>query len=252
MIHLFSDFGLEGPYIGQVKAVLHRAAPGTVVVDLCADAPAFDPRASAYLLAAYDSICAPGDVVVAVVDPGVGGPRAAIVLEVDGRWYVGPDNGIFEAVIAQADRRPRCWQISWRPQTVSASFHGRDVFAPVAAGIATEISNGVAPDMETDDANRCFKPAEPVRMDWPADLAEVIYIDHFGNLITGIRAATMAPDGRVKIGGDSVLRAQTFSDVSQGCAFCYENANGLMEIAVNMGRADDHFGANVGAQVTVS
>jgi S-adenosylmethionine hydrolase len=245
MIHLFTDFGLEGPYIGQVKAVLHRSCPGVPVIDLCADAPAFDPRAAAYLLAAYDSGCEAGDVVVAVVDPGVGGARATIVLEVDGRWYVGPDNGIFEAVLAQAAGPCRCWEIIWRPAAVSPSFHGRDIFAPIAAAIA----GGKTPDKAPDG---WFRAAKVTRKDWPADLAEVVYVDHFGNLVTGLRAASLQSDSGLSVNGRPVSRAKTFSDVSPSGCFCYENANGLMEIAVNQERADQHFSLDIGAKIEIS
>ena len=98
MIVLFTDFGLSGPYVGQMKAVLHREAPGVAVVDLFADAPAFDPRRSAYLLAAYATEFPPPTVVLAVVDPGVGGERRPVVVEADGRRFVGSDNGLFELV----------------------------------------------------------------------------------------------------------------------------------------------------------
>ena len=135
MIVLCTDFGLEGPYTGQVKAVLARAAPAVPVIDLFADLPPFRPQAAAYLLAAYGEVFVAGDVIVAVVDPGVGGARAALALEADGRWYVGPDNGIFELVLRRA-QAARCWRIDWRPAALSATFHGRDLFAPVAAGLA--------------------------------------------------------------------------------------------------------------------
>jgi S-adenosylmethionine hydrolase len=244
MIHLFTDFGLEGPYIGQVKAVLHRGAPGRPVVDLLSDAPAFDPRASTYLLAAYDSVAEPGDIVVAVVDPGVGGARAAIVLEVDGRWYVGPDNGIFEAVLAQAAGPSRCWEIVWRPATASPSFHGRDIFAPIAAAIAGRKTPDQAPE-------GWFRIGNVWRQDWPADLAEVVYVDHFGNLVTGLRAASLGPDSALSVNGRPVSRAKTFSDVSPGGCFCYENANGLIEVAVNQGRANQYFNLDIGAKIEV-
>src|SRR5215472_12115972 len=98
MIVLFTDFGLTGPYAGQVKAVLHQVAPQVPVVDLFADAPSRDPRASAYLLAAYAAWFPAGTVFLAVVDPGVGGARPAVIVEADRRWYVGPGNGLFELV----------------------------------------------------------------------------------------------------------------------------------------------------------
>ncbi|MBX6322432.1 MAG: SAM-dependent chlorinase/fluorinase, partial [Rhodospirillaceae bacterium] len=135
MIVLFTDFGLHGPYTGQVKAVLHGMAPGMPQIDLFADAPAGDPRASAYLLAAYATWFPAGTVFLCVVDPGVGGPRPAVIVEADGRWYVGPGNGLFEMVVRRAAIARR-WDIAWRPERLSRSFHGRDLFAPVAAMLA--------------------------------------------------------------------------------------------------------------------
>ena len=95
MIALFTDFGLHGPYTGQMKAALHQMAPGTPVIDLFADAPVGNPRASAYLLAVYAAWFPAGTVFLCVVDPGVGGARPPVILEADGRWYVGPGNGLF-------------------------------------------------------------------------------------------------------------------------------------------------------------
>ena len=109
IIVLFTDFGLEGPYTGQVKTVLHQIAPGALVVDLFADLPAARPQPAAYLLAAYGGWFAPGTVILAVVDPGVGGERAAVVVKADSRWYVGPDNGLLELVTRRAERT-----LSWR------------------------------------------------------------------------------------------------------------------------------------------
>ena len=111
MIALFTDFGLEGPYTGQMKAVLHRMAPGVKVIDLFADAPMGDPKTSAYLLAAYAPWFPEGTVFLCVVDPGVGGERAAVVVEADGRVFVGPGGGPLRACPAprghDANRRDR-------------------------------------------------------------------------------------------------------------------------------------------------
>src|SRR5262245_32790011 len=96
MIVLFTDFGLHGPYTGQMKAVLHRMAPGIPTIDLFADAPAGNPKASAYLLAAYAEWFAAGTTFLCVVDPGVGGTRPPVIVVADGRWYVGHGNGLFE------------------------------------------------------------------------------------------------------------------------------------------------------------
>src|SRR5215831_8452439 len=135
MIVQFTDFGLHGPYTGQMKAVLHQLAPEIPVVDLFADAPIANAKASAYLLAAYATWFPSGTVFLCVVDPGVGGTRPAVVVEADGRWYVGPGNGLFELVQRRA-ARTRSFDIDFSPERLSASFHGRDLFAPVAAMLA--------------------------------------------------------------------------------------------------------------------
>ena len=181
MIVLFSDFGLEGPYIGQVKAVLHDSAPGVPVVDLFSDAPACDPKASAYLLAAYSSGFPGNCVFLSVVDPGVGGDRAPVVLRIEDHWFVGPDNGLFEPLIRRASGTVSAWIISWRPRQLSATFHGRDLFAPIASRIA----RGDPPRHDGDEDFETVSPEALRRRDWPDDLAEIVYIDHFGNAITG-------------------------------------------------------------------
>ena len=177
MIALFTDFGLHGPYAGQMKAVLLDMAPGVPVIDLFADAPAGDPKASAYLLAAYAPWFPERTVFLCVVDPGVGGERPAVIVEADRRWYVGPGNGLFELVRRRA-RKAQSFDITWRPKTLSASFHGRDLFAPVAAILARGDEPPGRP--RADGADR--------RADWPDDLAEIVYVDHYGNTMTGFCA----------------------------------------------------------------
>lgn len=238
MILLFTDFGLGGPYIGQMKAVLHRAAPLVPVIDLVSNAPAFNPRLSAYLLAAYLHEFPLDSVFLCVVDPGVGGARAPVIVRADGRWFVGPDNDLFNTVSKHA-QHVQWWNITWQPKQLSASFHGRELFAPIAARLARH----EAPPGQ-------LRPL-PALDDWPTDLPQVIYLDHFGNAITGVRAATLVEDAVLTSGAHQFLRARTFSDVPVGHGFWYENANGLAEIAVNQGRADQNFQLCPGCSVGV-
>lgn len=242
MIVLFTDFGLLGPYTGQVKAVLHREAPHVPVIDLFADAPTHNPKASAYLLAAYAREFPVGTVFLAVVDPGVGSSRRAGILAADGRWYVGPENGLFEIIVRQANDELRWWHIAWRPERLSASFHGRDLFAPVAARLARD---GMP-------VGREYPVAEMARRDWPDDLAEIVYVDGFGNAITGVRASTVSDNAEILVANRRLRAADTFSDVSPGEAFWYENANGLVELAVNLGRADTTLGVGLGSPFHIS
>ena len=240
MIVLFTDFGLEGPYTGQVKAVLYRTAPGIPVVELFADAPAGRPKPAAYLLAAYGVWFPRGTVLVAVIDPGVGGPRRPVIIEAEGRWYVGPDNGLFELVMRRAESA-RTWEILWRPETLSASFHGRDLFAPVAGWLA----RGERPAHQP-RASEIGRQA-----DWPDDLPEIVYVDRYGNAMTGLRGNLQPNGARLVVSGRVLRRARIYSDVPLGEAFWYENSNGLAEIAVNSGRAADDLQLAIGSPVGV-
>ncbi len=226
MIALFTDFGPADPYVGQVHAVLAREAPGVPVIDLLHAVPAFDIRAGAYLLPAYAQEFPSGSVLVCVVDPGVGGARKALMLAADGRWYVGPDNGLL-TLIARRARDVQCNEIQWRPAQLSTSFHGRDLFAPVAAMLARGTLPAHAP-VTLDCA---------VTASWPDDLPRVLYIDHYGNAITGMRAAIVPQHMVLHLRGQALHFAPTFSAVPPGKPFWYVNANGLVEIAVNRGSA---------------
>lgn len=240
MIVLFTDFGLRGPYVGQMKAVLLRAAPAVPVVDLMHDAPAFDAQSSAYLLAALVDAFPAGAVFLCVVDPGVGSPgRRPLILRAGEHWFVGPDNGLFELVARHQTAAVEWREILWRPQTLSASFHGRDLFAPVAAALACG---------ETPHSTQLVR--EPVD-DWPEDLPRIIYLDNFGNAMTGLRARRLPVDARLQVGGQILLRAHTFSDVPPGQGFWYENANGLAEIAVNQGHAANVLGLSLRQPIRV-
>ncbi len=238
MIFLATDFGLCGPYQGQVKAVLARQAPAVPVIDLFADLPAFAPQPAAYLLAAYADTLAPGDVLLAVVDPGVGSDRMPLAIEADGRWLVGPDNGLFELLLRRA-ARSSVHQITWRPERLAPTFHGRDLFAPIAAALA----RGERP---------ALAPAQPLRQpDWPDDWPAIVYVDHYGNAMTGLRAAALPADARLDVAGQTLTRARIFADRPPGEPFWYANANGLVEIAQNGAPAAHALGLAPGNPVRV-
>lgn len=240
MIVLFTDFGLEGPYIGQVQAVLQQQAPGIPIISLFADLEPFEIQSAACLLPAYAAVFPPATVFLCVVDPGVGSVRPGVVVKADGRWYVGPNEGLF-AMLARRSGNVQCWQLA-EPVGVSASFHGRDVFAPVAARLAR---GGNVPGVSV--------PVNSLgQAGWPDDLFQVIYIDRFGNAITGVRASTVTEGVMLELNGQPLQRARTFADVPPGEAFWYENANGLVEFAVNRGRADAVLGLKTGSVFKLS
>ncbi|MDX1434036.1 MAG: SAM-dependent chlorinase/fluorinase [Gammaproteobacteria bacterium] len=242
MIFLYTDFGHEGPYLGQLRAVLAREAPQETVIDLMHDVPPCDPRAGAYLLAALADAIPAGSIVLGVVDPGVGTEaREPVALHAGGRWYVGPGNGLF-TIAARRTAEVDVWRITWAPERLSASFHGRDLFAPVAAMLA----RGEAPPGE---------PAGPSLLgpeDWPDDLAEIVYIDHWGNAITGLRAANVERTRALDVRGARCRFARTFAQAPPQEAFWYENSCGLAEIAVDRGSARELLRLRVGDPVRVT
>jgi len=240
MIVTFTDFGLEGPYTGQMTARLLKEAPAARIISLFADAPAFNPKASAYLLSAYVDEFPAGTVFLCVVDPGVGSARPPVIVEAVGKWFVGPGNGLFELVRRRA-AAARVWEIDWRPESLSASFHGRDLFAPMAAAL----ENGEPPrGIERASEWNRFS-------DWPDELSEIVYIDCYGNGMTGLSAHCVNPQFDLLVNNVYVSHGRTFSDVPQGGPFWYVNANGLVEFAVNGGRAADTLNLEIGSALEI-
>jgi S-adenosyl-L-methionine hydrolase (adenosine-forming) len=245
MLVLFTDFGWRDPYVGQMKAVLAAQAPDHPVIDLFHDVPVFNAHAGAHLLDALARQFPTGSVFVCVVDPGVGGPRQAIACEADGRWYVGPDNGLL-SVVAQRAASARYWRIDWRPETISSSFHGRDLFAPQAARLANALRTGTSVE-----AGLSRLAAPEVGFDH-ADLPRVLYIDHYGNAWTGIRAGLLEDTLRIEANGHPLKFRTVFHEAPKGEAFWYPNSVGLLEIAVNRGSASQALGLAVGDPIRLT
>lgn len=239
-IYLFTDFGAADIYVGQVKLVLRESAPDAAIIDLLHEAPACNARASAHLLAALSARIPAGNVVMAVVDPGVGGTRQPVIVYADGKRFVGPDNGLL-SVVAERAREVRTFAINWRPENLSASFHGRDLFAPVAGMLARG---------EADGGRLVPKTGLDVRLG-PDDLSEVIYIDHYGNALTGLRAGRVARNARLMVAERWITYARVFSEVPPGALFWYENSLDLVEIAANSGSAAHRLGLQVGQPVLI-
>jgi S-adenosylmethionine hydrolase len=240
MIVLFTDFGADDIYVAQVKAALLARHAATRIVDLLHRAPDFRVEAAAHLLAALHDRFEPRSVFLAVVDPGVGSDRDAVVVQAGERWYVGPDNGLLSVVHARASDA-RAWRIDWRPARLSASFHGRDLFAPIAAWI----DRG---DFPSDK----LSPIQALRVDLgAADLAEIVYIDHYGNAMTGLRAANVERAATIGVREHRVEWARTFADAAHGAAFWCENSIGLVEIAANRDSAAQRLHLHVGDRVAI-
>lgn len=234
----FTDFGLAGPYVSQMEIAVMRDAPDARVISLISDAPRSDPFHSAYLLKSLVRKLPGGTIVVAVVDPGVGGERRPILISADGVSFVGPDNGLLSQILVGAGA-VTVWQIDWRPQELSDSFHGRDLFAPVAARLFGQKTEGLTE----------IGAESLVGRDWPEELDEIIYIDHFGNAFTGIPADEMSRDAVLELDATRIPYARTFAEVPDGNCFWYRNSSGLVEIAVANGSAAEVLGLVIGRSV---
>jgi S-adenosyl-L-methionine hydrolase (adenosine-forming) len=240
-IALFTDFGEAGPYMGQMEAVLFNLGVKIPVIRLLSDAPKCDPRASAYLLEPLSKFQPKNTLFLSVVDPGVGSSRLPLVVQTEQHWFVGPDNGLFSQVLKQA-KRIKVQSIDWQPERLSESFHGRDLFAPVAASISQGSAIPLLP----------VNPSELIGGDWPDCLSEVVYIDHYGNAFTGIGADKLADDVRLSVGGVEIVNSRIFTEKDRGQPFWYRNSIGVVEIAVNQGRADGLLGLKIGQRVMIS
>lgn len=240
-IYLFTDYGSSDLYVGQIKSVLHQHAPDAQVIDLLHEVPAYNIKAGAHLLAALAHQLPPDSVTVAVVDPGVGGVRAPVMMRADGRWFVGPDNGLMSVVAARAGNA-QIFPITWMPEKLSASFHGRDLFAPVAGRIA---GGGLCAEQLQK------KPRLDVEFG-ADDLPEVIYIDHYGNVFTGLRANGVSRDALIVVDNRRIGHARVFSEVPAGEVFWYENSLGLVEIAANSASAAGKLGLQTGQPLSLA
>ena len=234
-VFLFTDFSRSGPYVGQMIAAILRHDAGITVVDLMHDAPAMRPDLAAFLLPAVCRVLPRDAVVVAVVDPGVGSERAALIVETEGGTFVGPDNGLLS-------RLPAIQFVNtfdWRPIDLSASFHGRDLFAPVGARIA----------MGESVACRTFGADRMVGADWPDTRHEIVYIDGYGNAISGIPIKKFNKNKKITLKGRCIAGAETFSGVPTGQLFWYRNSLGLLEVARNGGSAAEALSLVLGDKI---
>ena len=249
VISLTTDFGMADGYVGIMKGVILRIAPHVRFVDLTHDiAPQNVPQA-AYVLARAALYFPEATIHLAVVDPGVGSTRRPLLVTTERAAYVGPDNGIFSHALAEAGAQ--AWELDqprfWLPQ-VSRTFHGRDIFAPVAAHLA----NGIPPEQlgrPIADTVR-LTLAEPRRRSDGSLSGEILSIDRFGNLISNIPAAWVASGGwRCRIEGHDAPLLSTYAEAISGALVGLIGSDGTVEIAVRNGNAAQQMCVGIGIPI---
>jgi len=247
LITLLTDFGTADSYVAEVKAALLRAAPQATLVDLTHAVPPGDLRAAAYLLGRTWHRFPEGTVHLAVVDPGVGTPRAALAFGAAGHWFVGPDNGLFTPVLRDAAVEIVTLAT---PPTAAPTFHGRDLFAPAAAALASGTALQALGQPYLGIPHR-LSYRDP-HYEGKSVVGEVVYVDRFGTLVTNL-TPEMVPDYAViEIEGLDIgpLR-RTFGDVPTGGLLAYLGSGGQVEIAVRDGSAARRLGMGVGGRIRV-
>jgi S-adenosylmethionine hydrolase len=256
VITLTTDFGYQDPFVGIMKGVIAAINPKVQVIDLSHGVPAQNVMAGALILQHSAPYFAAGTVHVVVVDPGVGSARKPILIEHEGSYFVGPDNGVLSLALER--KPPDCivelTNADYQLQPISETFHGRDVFAPVAA----HLSLGVTPIKLGKPLDTLINLVIPQivcgadRLD-----GEIIYADSFGNLFTNIRERDLTGLSRepiqVSLAGVSLgCVVTTYADASVGEFACLFNSWGLLEIGVNNDNAKQRTGAKIGDKVTVT
>lgn len=245
VITLLSDFGLADGYVAAMKGVLLQLAPGCSLVDVTHLVARHDIVGGGFVLASAVPFFAEGTVHLAVVDPGVGSDRPAVALRTSTAWYVGPDNGLlWRAAGADLVEGVAIEAVPGFDRPRSATFHGRDLFAPAAAHLArgeplSDLGPGVTDLVQPD------LPGPEVGSGRVS--GEVLHIDHFGNMITNVALGDL-PDGPgdliTEVGGSRIKGlVRCYADAKPGSLCVLIGSEGLLEIAMTEGSAADRLGA---------
>lgn len=248
---MITDFGLRDHYVGVMKGVIYTINPSVRIIDITHAIPPQNIKAAAYIVKSSWRYHPPGSVHLVVVDPGVGSKRRGIILEGERHWFVGPDNGLFSYVIKEA-RITNAYLIqnpNLSLKEISETFHGRDVFAPCAA----YISKGVkAEDFGPRIDDPIILDLAP-RVEGDLILGEVLYIDHFGNIVTNITKRDI-PQGPVSIEiRDWRIEglSRFYSQVEEGRVLALFGSTGHLEVSINLGDAAKVLGVKYGERVVV-
>jgi hypothetical protein len=252
-VTLLTDFGTRDGYVAAVKGVISAAVPGVLIDDVSHDIARGDVRSVQYALARYWRLYAKGTVHVVVVDPGVGTARRALACEADGRFVVCPDNGALSRVLVEAS--------TWRaveitdvalpsavPMGRSATFHGRDLFAPAAADLALGRPLGSLGESVEDPVR--FEEALPTR-DRSGASGVVVAVDHFGNLLTNLPGEWLSRSAVVRLRGRTLRVVSTYGEAGAGELVAVVGSDGRVEVALRDGSAAHALSAGAGTEVNV-
>ena len=254
LITLTTDFGESSPYVACMKGVILSITPSTSIFDLSHQIPPQDLRHAAYFIATAIPYFPSRSIHVVVVDPGVGMDRAILLAKLEAQYVLVPDNGVATLLF---DRHPptKIWKLTetrfWRG-SISDTFHGRDIFAPVAGNLALERR----PERFGEAVTTWVRlPGQPFLAEGNRIVGSIQFVDHFGNLITNIpsRALSKAP-ARLGIAGQTVEDVnwvRTYGEAAAGNLIGLKSSDGFVEIAVVHGSAADRLSLGAGTSVEI-
>jgi S-adenosylmethionine hydrolase len=255
LIALLTDFGWRDHFVGVMKGVIAGIAPRAAVVDLCHDVEPQNIDHARFLLRASLPYFPKGTIFVCVVDPGVGSARRALCAASGGRFFLGPDNGLFTEVLSESGVKAReITNPRLRLQELSQTFHGRDVFAPAAAHLAAGVPPSKLGKLVRDPVR--LPPLDPVRTGRRFWCGRVAHIDRFGNLITNLPAASFLPPAvrgvAVHAGFQTITRiCRSYAEAPEGELFLIAGSSGTIEISLHQDSAARRLGVAIGAPVDV-
>jgi len=247
IITLTTDFGTSDHFVGVMKGVILGLHPDAQVVDITHQIDPYAISEGGFVVAEAYRWFPKKTVHVVVVDPGVGTLRRPILAEAAGQYFLAPDNGVLSMIYAREKHKVRAVTAEkFFLQPVSDTFHGRDVFAPAAARLAT---GAALQDLGAALADPVRLPTPLLRVEAGDLVGEVIHVDRFGTLVTNLPREHVAPDGRVRVAGHDLPLKATFADVGQREPVAFVGSGGALEIAVRDGRADVVLGLSRGTEV---
>ncbi len=254
MLTLLTDFGTRDVYVGAMKGVIAQINPQLTVVDLTHEVPPQDIAAARFCLMDAYLYFPVGTVHLAIVDPGVGSTRRAIAVQFAKGYLVGPDNGIFGGVLSESTAIAAVELTNskyWRTPQPSRTFHGRDIFAPVAAYLScsvplTQLGESIDPATLVQlDIAKCTVTETSIS-------GSIQYIDHFGNLVTNIPGSdVLGRNWNIEVAGITIPNCGTYGDVKVGEAIALVGSHGWVEIAVNNENARSQLQMELGVAVVV-
>jgi S-adenosyl-L-methionine hydrolase (adenosine-forming) len=252
LIALLTDFGTTDYFVGAMKGTILSINPNTQIIDITHEIAPQDIKSASFTLRACYRNFPPKTIFVAVVDPGVGSERRAILVETDECFFIAPDNGILNFVFNEG-KSLRVFELTNKQffaENISTTFHGRDIFAPVAA----HLSKGVNPEefgSEITEYKR-FEEAVPLKISNDESEAEIIHIDRFGNLITNLKREDLPENFTLESGDIKIEKLQNyFAETVQSEVFMIIGSAGFLEIAAFRDSAKSLLKAEVGQRIIV-